>query len=433
MISLQALRRLRIASKLNMAIGVSIVLVATMIINEQITNRLVVRLNGAADQQQEIAIEIAKIEATLRRAQVAGRDLRMGRTAVAVEKNIAALNQIAAETNRRLEAVKELSRSPDDLARFNLARKQLDTYVAALGELALTQTRILTLFAKRSEIDTKWLRSVNIVVNSTAFSMAPNGSELEYLISTATLAFKDTYAASWRYFVLNEESQARQIATSSETAVKHLRLLRESTKNTAAVSGVDGLLAIVTEFTIILDETTRSIAAQNDIQERANQAEGEILRFLDEAIRASTALADIAKSAAADGADRAALVRNIVGITIVVVLLGLAVFISRSIGRPIRRIGESCWNSLEVTKLFQFPTLNVATRLVTTHALRTHSGTIFSVCSTLRWNATKLKSGLPPSANSSCTSSLMSLKRLSAQSLRQYHSRRFDLSKQQAL
>jgi hypothetical protein len=147
MISLQALRRLRIASKLNMAIGVSIVLVATMIINEQITNRSVVRLNGAADQQQEIAIEIAKIEATLRRAQVAGRDLRMGRTAVAVEKNIAALKQMAAETNRRLVAVKELSRSPDDLARFNLVRKQLDTYVAALGELALTQTRILTLFA----------------------------------------------------------------------------------------------------------------------------------------------------------------------------------------------------------------------------------------------------------------------------------------------
>ncbi len=323
-----------------MVIGVSIVLVATMIINEQVTIRSVVRLNGAVTQQQEIAIEIAKIETALRRAQVAGRDLRMGRTTVAVETNIAALNQIVAETNRRLATAKELSRSPDDLARFNLVRKQLDAYVAALSELALTQTRILTLFAKRSEIDNRWLRSANIVVNSTAFSMAPNSSELEYLITTATFSFKDTYAASWRYFVLNEKSQATQIATSSETAVKHLRLLRESAKNTAVVSSVDGLLEIVTEFTTILDETTRAIVAQNDIQERANRAEVEILRLLDEAIRASTTLADFANAAAADGAARAALVRNIVGVTIVVVLLSLSLFISRSIGRPIQRIGK---------------------------------------------------------------------------------------------
>jgi methyl-accepting chemotaxis protein len=332
--------RPRIASKLGIAVGVSVVLVVATLINEQITSHSVVLLNSTASRQQKIVVEIAKIKTALHRAQIVGRDLRMVRAESAVGATLVELDEIIAEAADRFKLMNEISVSSDNLARFRIVRDQFDTYVTALREIGNKQTLILTLFATRGEIDKRWLRSVNTAINSMAFSMAPNSGELEYLINTATMAFKDTYAASWRYFVLNEESQARQIATSTDTAVRHLRLLQGAARNAAVASSMEKLLATVSEFTEVLQETTKAITDQNVIQNRANQAEADILKLLDEATGKATAIADSATSAANDGAAGATQIRIGVGAVVVFVLFGLAVFISMNIGRPIRRIGQ---------------------------------------------------------------------------------------------
>src|SRR5262249_48041477 len=152
-----------------------------------------------------------------------------------------------------------------------------------------------------------------------------NGSELEYLITTATLAFKDTHAAAWRYFVLNEASQSKLIANSTETAVTHLNLARKALNNETAKAGIDSLLAIASEFSAVLKETTDAIAAQNTIQvERVNRAEGALRKLLGQAVEVATALADTATKEAAEGTARSTRIRVGVGFFVVMLLLGLA-------------------------------------------------------------------------------------------------------------
>ena len=335
------LSRLRIGTKLGIAVGVGVALVSGMIINEQITSSAVERLSADAGRQQKIAFEIANVEVALRKAQVAGRDIRLARTKEAVAATLAELNAITTDGARRLAAIVEMSSKAENKTRLQTVQEQFNVYVSALAEIGKKQSEILMLFGKRSEIDNKWLRSVSTVVNSTAFALATNGSELEYLITTATLAFKDTHTAAWRYFVLNEESQNKVIANSTETAIYHLQLARKTLNNDTAKASIDSLLAIVSQFTEVLKETTNAIAAQNNIQtERANRSEDELRKLLGEAIEVATALADTAAKGAGAGTVRATRIRIGVGLVVVVLLLGLAAFVSINIGGPIRKIGE---------------------------------------------------------------------------------------------
>src|SRR6266545_2686165 len=185
----------RIGTKLGILMGSGVVLVAGMIINEQISSKTVERLTAAADQQQAIAIQTANTELTLQRAQVAGRDLLMSRTSDQVEAILASLQLIAGDGDAQLERLETQSANPDNRDRFRQARAQFKTYVATLGEIGRKQIEILTFFKARDEVTSKWTRSVATVVNSGAFGMLENNKEVEGFVNEAASAFKDARTA----------------------------------------------------------------------------------------------------------------------------------------------------------------------------------------------------------------------------------------------
>jgi methyl-accepting chemotaxis protein len=351
-----ALSRIRIGTKLGIAIGVSVALVCGIIINEQITSKTVERLISVADLHKTIAIEIANIRAETRRAQVFGRDLRLARTKEQAQTTLIELQHLTAAVTTRLQAIEEPAKRVDNPARFEAVREQFNSYVAALAVKGEKQIEILALFAKRAEIDVSWLRSVNIVVNSAAFSSAPNHTELEYLITTATMAFKDTHAAAWRYFVLHEASQYNELTRSTEHAINHLQLARRSTGSEAFAKRIDSLIATVAEFHQIINQTIDAIDEQNRIHTNvASRAENNLRMLLAEASQAATALAADATNQAEAGRTSATRIRLGVGFVVIVLLLGTAVFVSMNIGRPVRKIGEVLMQLASGNKTVEIP------------------------------------------------------------------------------
>ena len=333
--------KIRIGTKLGISVSIGAVLVTGMIVNEHFSSASVERLTADANRHQTIALEIAKFEVVLRWAQVVGRDLRMARTAEQVEASLAELRQITTAGTPMLAAVENKSTKIENDGRFKAVREEFNKYVAALTDVGKKQNEILTLFEKRDQADTKWLRSVNIVLNSTSLSMASNSSELENFINSASLAYRDARTAAWRYFVLNEASQITLIAASAEYAVNNINFARRATSERANTAGFDNLLAIVSEFIQILNETTAAIDVQNSMQtERANRAEIEARKLLAEVTLAATAFSDAATKDAIVGMTQAVRVRLGAGLAVILLMLGSAVFASLTIAKPIHKIGE---------------------------------------------------------------------------------------------
>jgi methyl-accepting chemotaxis protein len=331
----------RIGTKLAICVGIGFALVAALIVNEQMTSTSIERLTAAADHQQAIVIDSINTEVALQRALVVGRNLRMARTAAEVEKLLGELQQIGADGRARLSTLEAQSTDLAHRDRFKAIKELLQQYVAALADCGAKQIEILGMFGKLDQAESKWVRGVNLVVNSVAFTNLPNFKEIEAFINEAASLFKDARTAAWRYFLLHEASQVRRISASSEQAVSQLDYAATAAIDKTVVAGIDTLRSIVPEYTATLKAVTDAIDAQNLIQsERANPADEGSRKLLGQAIADANAASDAATSQAAAAVAHAGRVRLIIGIVVGLVLLGTAAFASLAIGRPIRRIGE---------------------------------------------------------------------------------------------
>src|SRR5262245_36903992 len=169
---------LRIGTKLGICVGIGVALIAALILNEQATSNSIERLTAAADRQQAIVIDSINTEVVLQRALVVGRDLRMARAPSEVDKLTGELQRIAAAGSSRLASLEAQSIDPVDRDRFKTIKDLFAQYVSALGDIGAKQTEILSLFGKLDEVESKWVRNVNLVVNSVAFTNLPNFKDI---------------------------------------------------------------------------------------------------------------------------------------------------------------------------------------------------------------------------------------------------------------
>src|SRR6478672_5683244 len=333
--------KVRIGTKLGLSLGLGVLLVAGMIVSEQINSNIIEALVATADKQQASVNESTNTEVLMQKAQIAGRDLRMAQSAAQVDSLLVQLQQVGREADLVLSSLDALTVTADQRKRFNDLKELSANYIAALSDIGSKRAAILSLFMKLDEAETKWTRSMNIVINSEEFSFLPNMNATDSLIREAESAFKDARTAAWRYFVLSESSQVLRISGAADLATRKLGFARRDVTNDVVARGIDGLSAIVPEYIGTLKSITDTIDLQNRIQaEQVGPAEAAARLLLDRAIAVSTELSDRATRDAAAGVAHANRIRLAVGLAVTLLLIGTAMFAAIAIGKPIRRIGE---------------------------------------------------------------------------------------------
>src|SRR6185503_3579987 len=188
--------KFRIGAKLGLSLSISVVLVAGMIVSEHFSSNFVEGLVAAADKQQAIVNESTKTEVLMQKAQIAGRDLRMAQSAKQVEKLLVQLQEVGREADAGFSALDTLTVAADQRERFNGIKALSAKYIVALSDIGAKRAAILSLFAKLDEAETKWARSVNLVINSEQFAFLPNMNTVDALIKEAESAFKDARTAA---------------------------------------------------------------------------------------------------------------------------------------------------------------------------------------------------------------------------------------------
>lgn len=350
--------KLRIGTKLGACIGAGVVLVAGMIASEQIGSKNIERLVAAADRQQEIVHDSIAMQVVLQAAQIAGRELRKARTIEQVTKLDGELAQVARDAREKLARLRKLTPTPESQTQFDEIAERTLNYITALRDVGIRQNEILGYFESLDQTERKWSRGIRQLTNSPSFELQPNVRNVETLISEAESAFKDARTATWRYFVLAEATQSRQIAVATEQAAQKLVFAQRDATDKALAEGIEKVVALLPEYTAFLKSTTEAIDAQNQIQsERADPAEAAARASLERAIATATRLSEAASAEAAAGLRRAEHTRIIVGFVVALLLLGTAVYASLDVGRPIHRIGEVLKQLADGNKTIQIPYL----------------------------------------------------------------------------
>jgi hypothetical protein len=239
------LSRIDIGTRLGICVGISIVLVLGMLISEQTSSNSIERLTASADREQEVMIELDRIELLFQRAQVAGRDLRMARTAAQVADSLGVIMRIADEGRDKIVALQSQAADTGAQNHAKAIGERFAANVEALDEVGRKQIEILALFGKRDEVEAKWTRTFNSVINSGLFGMTPNAKDIEAFINEAASQFKDARTSGWRYFVLNETSQINAIQRSLEEALQHLRYGQRDAVEKEIATSIDRLIPIV--------------------------------------------------------------------------------------------------------------------------------------------------------------------------------------------
>jgi methyl-accepting chemotaxis protein len=331
--------KLGIGAKLGLSIGVGIALIASIIAGEHFSSRFVARLVAAADNQQIIVVESLTIEGMLKRAQIAGRDIRKAQTVEQIQAHLEELEQVADQARTRMRAIKGLAASDETHENFNRVGELTLSYVGAVREIGSQQAKILSLFKKLDESEALWVRLFNQLVNSMEFSFLSNVAIIEALVNESRAAFLDARTATWRYFVLTEPSQVLRITSAADGAYEKLDFAKRDLTDAKIIERTNRLQAVVPEYIATLNSTIGAIDEQNRIQNReAGSFEMTARSLLQEIIATATELSDKASRDAVAGAEWAGRLRVGAGALVTMLFLCIALFASRTIGYPIRRI-----------------------------------------------------------------------------------------------
>jgi methyl-accepting chemotaxis protein len=348
--------KFRIGSKLAIASGIGVVLVCGMMVNEQLSNGEVEGLTKLVVQHDEVAASAISATEALRRITLANRELRAALSKDALQKIHADLQQAASDGVKILSKLESEAVFAENRERFGKIRSLFEDYAAAGRDMADRQAELIDNIGKREEALEAWSKAYAAILASPAMPGLAFRREIELDIREADSVFKDARIAAWRVIATNEAVQIERITKIDAQATETLKRARNLADDKSVGDAIDAMVALIGKFAAAQQAALAATTAQQRIQsERAapiGRQTREMLEKASEFANQHAAEAVQKLSAALLSAGRIGLG---VGLFVVVVSIGSAVFGAVSIARPIRRVGEVLLELANGNKAVEIP------------------------------------------------------------------------------
>jgi methyl-accepting chemotaxis protein len=132
--------KFRIGTKLAVSAGTGIVLVAGMMLNQQLSAGSVEQAMEKATAQQSVLQATSDILVDVQRSQLAVRDIRLAKSPEEAKKFLTAVHTRAEEMQRVLDAAIAKIVRPENRERLQRAKKLADDYAAGAGDIAAAES-----------------------------------------------------------------------------------------------------------------------------------------------------------------------------------------------------------------------------------------------------------------------------------------------------
>ena len=339
--------KVRIGTKLSIIAGLAVVLVAGMVVNEQLSNGTLLDSKLAADREQALIRDIAGAEASLGRMQLAVREMRYAVTPQALDNASAAVTAQANGGRQSLERAIDRVTRADDKARLARVKDLVEAYRGVANELGNAALADVNLSRERARITEEWIGKLKDFWVALALSDEPKRADIEAALHEADYFFLTARSNSWQFVVTAAPDTKRD---SGRYAVSALSTDPDVARD------IEALSALISGFVALLDDSLKMVEQKIAIDhERALPLAHDMEVLL-------TALSDGAsRSADQVNADVMVAMSNAnriglgVGIAATLVLIGSALFSRFNIALPIQRIGAVLVDLANGDKNVQIP------------------------------------------------------------------------------
>jgi methyl-accepting chemotaxis protein len=240
--------RFNIATKLGVSAGLGIVLVAGMLLHQQVEFASIGRQSAAASDHQEIASRAIAAGQAVHGIQVAYRDARLADTPEQVDKALVGVQTGAAGAAKNLEAALKSIDDSGTRDRFTRSLLLIRQYSEAVTEVTTAYKDYLKTGPARTAIAQAWTKPYDELMASPALAALPNRNEVKDEITRAHVTFFDVRVAAWRWTASNEPAMIERIFKSIAATMTILDSSRRLTNDKTVLEGIDRLAKVAAPF-----------------------------------------------------------------------------------------------------------------------------------------------------------------------------------------
>ncbi|MFL9827348.1 methyl-accepting chemotaxis protein [Rhodoplanes sp. SY1] len=348
--------RLRVGAKLTLSALIGIALVSVLVGNVYLSGRDTIGATETALMRQKLIQDAGRAQVEFEQMRVAYREIKMARSKDEVGAALASFRKTAGDAGRYLGEMRGAVRLQDNAERIDRATALVGAYDKAVEEIGALQNRIFELWVARDEVLGVWNKAFDAFVASKDLAAQPDGADVEALVRQADSVSKTARIVSWRYDATEAAAQAARIPPLQKKARDILRQGRGKLTDPALIAEVDELDKNLARFSRVIDDTVAARAAQSEVLEkRLRPIVGEIDKLIDETVASTTQAVRAEASELIGGVGRATQMSVVLGLLVVGVLIGSAVFGSVAIGKPLRRIGAVLHGLAEGDRTVEVP------------------------------------------------------------------------------
>ncbi|MCC7346848.1 MAG: HAMP domain-containing protein, partial [Variibacter sp.] len=333
--------KLTIGTKLAITSGLGVLLVAGMLVNQQMTDSSVAALNKVADSQGELLADTLKIESAVAHMQLGVRDIRLARTQDAANRGLETMRVYVKRAVTDIEAALKLVRLPENRERLEKIRTLLTSFGANGEELGKFQRQYIEDVAKRGAIAPVWAKEYETLLAMPALAALSNRREVEAEIRDANAAFHAVRASAWRLEFSASKEQKDALDREFSKLFQMLKHARDAAGDKTVAGAIERLSGHGGDFQKLQEDMSGlSLRAAEIVTTRTLPAANEATSLAAKVTEVAMRLVQEAKVEATNATASAGRIGLGVGALVVIVLIGAAVFGALSVAKPIRRISE---------------------------------------------------------------------------------------------
>jgi methyl-accepting chemotaxis protein len=346
----------RIGTKLGLTAGIGVVLVAGMLVSQLVGNQSIALLSGWVVINTSNKANSQATESAVLRAQLAALEISGATSVDRLDKSLQALRTSLATAEAELDAAEQRAVRAESKDQFRELKTFVATSLAAGTDLAKARGAVIAGFAALNQTNEAWSRGLDQLLTSPGLAGSPNHLGIEVNLREADSAFYAARAAGWRFTITAEAEQKGLVANRADLGIAALKRARVLADETDIQTGIDGLIATADRFKTGVSETLKAEETKMRVlNERVFATANEIGARIGKAVSMSTQYTDKRQAELLAELNRVGTVGLIVGVLVVLVLIGSALFSVLTIARPVRRVGEVLLELANGNKAVEIP------------------------------------------------------------------------------
>jgi methyl-accepting chemotaxis protein len=333
--------RFRIGTKLGLTASAGVLLVGGMLANQLVRNEQIADLSRLVVINTANKANAQGAELAVTRARLAIAEIGSASSADGLTKHLETLRGSIAGAMTEIDAALERSKRAEAKELCREVKILLDASLKAGNDLGEARRTAVTEFGAANQIEDAWNKAIEKLLASPALVASQNRLNVEVALREADALFKAVSAADWHFTATGDVEQKDRIAGRADAMIRVLKQVRQTAGDKDIADGIDALAALAGRYKAATGTAVKAEEAKRRIlDERVLPAAKEITTRVDKLVAANNEFMALRQSQLVTALEQATQVSLAVGVLVILVLAGSALFSVLSIARPIRRIGD---------------------------------------------------------------------------------------------